>query len=70
MKCPELKRPDLKRGFTVPALPLVAPLGVIVCGAMIYGLGWTNWLRLIVWLIIGMVFYFGYGRSHSRIGSA
>jgi len=65
-----VRRPDIPRGFTVPALPLVAPLGVIVCGAMIYGLGWTIWARLFVWLIIGMVFYFGYGRSHSRIDHA
>jgi APA family basic amino acid/polyamine antiporter len=61
------RRPDLKRGFTVPALPLVAILGIVTCGAMIFGLGWTNWLRLIVWLAIGMVFYFGYGRKHSKI---
>ncbi len=64
------KRPDIPRGFVVPALPVVAVLGVIVCGSMIYGLGWTNWARLIVWLIIGLVFYFGYGRSHSRIERA
>jgi APA family basic amino acid/polyamine antiporter len=61
------RRPDLKRGFTVPALPVVAMLGVLVCGSMIFGLGWRNWLRLIVWLIVGFVFYFGYGRNHSRI---
>jgi APA family basic amino acid/polyamine antiporter len=61
------RRPDIPRGFVVPALPVVATLGVIVCGAMIYGLGWTNWARLLVWLVIGMVFYFGYGRSHSRL---
>ena len=36
---------------------------------MIYGLGWTNWMRLIVWLAIGLVFYFSYGRSHSRINA-
>jgi hypothetical protein len=36
---------------------------------MIYGLGWTNWLRLIVWLMIGFVFYFRYGKSHSRINA-
>ncbi|MSO29839.1 MAG: amino acid permease [Acidobacteria bacterium] len=63
------RRPDLERGFTVPALPLVAPLGVIVCGAMIYGLGWTNWLRLGVWLLIGLVLYFAYARKHSRLGT-
>ena len=34
---------------------------------MIFGLGWTNWLRLGVWLVIGLVFYFGYGRAHSRL---
>jgi len=54
----------------VPALPLVAVLGVVTCGAMIYGLGWTNWVRLLAWLAIGMVFYFGYSRSHSRIETA
>ena len=62
-----VRRPDVPRGFTVPALPVVAVLGIVVCGSMIYGLGWTNWLRLIVWLAIGLVFYFGYGRSHSRL---
>jgi APA family basic amino acid/polyamine antiporter len=61
------RRPDLARGFTVPALPLVAILGIVTCGAMIYGLGWTNWLRLAGWLVVGMVFYFGYGRQHSHL---
>ncbi|MBW8862289.1 MAG: amino acid permease, partial [Acidobacteria bacterium] len=64
-----VRRPDVPRGFTVPALPVVAVLGIVVCGAMIYGLGWTNWLRLIVWLVIGLFFYFGYGRNHSRLGT-
>ena len=62
-----VKRPEIPRSFTVPALPLVAILGIVVCGAMIYGLGWTNWLRLGVWLAIGLVFYFGYGMKHSRL---
>jgi APA family basic amino acid/polyamine antiporter len=64
-----VRRPDVERGFRVPAAPLVATLGIIVCGAMIYGLGWTNWMRLIVWLLIGFIFYFGYGKSHSRIAA-
>jgi basic amino acid/polyamine antiporter, APA family len=64
------RRPDLKRDFKVAALPLVSIAGIVVCGAMIYGLGWTNWLRLGVWLVIGLVFYFGYGRKHSRLEAA
>src|SRR6476619_416372 len=50
-----------------PDLPVVATLVIVFCGAMIYGLGWTNWLRLIVWLALGLIIYFGYGRSHSRL---
>src|SRR5436309_1798734 len=64
-----VKNPELERGFRVPAAPLVAILGIITCGAMIYGLGWTHWMRLIGWLAIGLVFYFSYGKSHSRINA-
>jgi APA family basic amino acid/polyamine antiporter len=64
-----VRRPELVRGFRVPALPVVAVLGIAVCGAMIFGLGWTNWLRLGVWLVIGLVFYFSYGIRHSRLGA-
>jgi APA family basic amino acid/polyamine antiporter len=64
-----VRNPEAERGFRVPAAPVVCTLGIIVCGAMIYGLGWTNWMRLIVWLLIGFVFYFSYGRHHSRINS-
>jgi APA family basic amino acid/polyamine antiporter len=61
------RRPDLQRGFVVPALPLVAILGILSCGAMIYGLGWTNWMRLAAWLLLGLVIYFGYSRRHSKL---
>ena len=62
-----VRRPDIQRGFVVPALPLVAILGIVTCGAMIYGLGWTNWMRLAAWLAVGLVIYFGYSRSHSKL---
>jgi APA family basic amino acid/polyamine antiporter len=64
------KRPDLQRAFKVPAVPLVSTAGVLICGSMIYGLGWTNWLRLIVWMAIGLVIYFSYGRRHSKVQAA
>ena len=62
-----VRRPDVERGFRVPALPVVAILGIIVCGSMIYGLGWTNWMRLLIWLLIGLLFYFTYGQRHSHV---
>lgn len=61
--------PEMKREFKTPFVPLVPILGIIVCLAMIYGLGWTNWLRLIVWLAIGFVVYFGYSKKNSRLNN-
>jgi len=65
-----VKQPGLQRDFKTPLVPLFPILGIIVCGAMILGLGWTNWLRLAVWLVIGLVIYFAYGRKHSKLNAA
>ena len=65
-----VKRPDLPRAFRAPMVPVVSTLGVVVCGAMIVGLGWTNWLRLGVWLLIGLVLYFSYGIRHSALAKS
>ena len=59
--------PEAKRGFKTPLVPLVPILGIIVCAAMVFGLGWPNWSRLIVWLIIGFVIYFGYSAKKSKL---
>jgi APA family basic amino acid/polyamine antiporter len=59
--------PDLVRQFKTPWVPVVPILGIIVCGAMIFGLGWLNWARLIGWLLIGFVIYFGYSIRHSEV---
>jgi APA family basic amino acid/polyamine antiporter len=64
-----VKEPNIPRQFKTPLVPLVPILGILVCGAMIFGLGWTNWARLIVWLLIGFVIYFGYSRKHSKINN-
>jgi len=62
-----VKNPELKRGFKTPWVPLVPILAIIVCGAMIFGLGWANWIRLLIWMAIGFVIYFSYSRYHSKI---
>jgi basic amino acid/polyamine antiporter, APA family len=62
-----VKEPDAKREFRVPMVPVVSILGVLVCGAMVFGLGWPNWARLGVWLVIGLVIYFSYGIKRSKL---
>src|SRR6201988_3252697 len=62
--------PDQPRPFRTPWVPVLPILGVLTNGYMMYKLGWINWARLIVWLIIGLVVYFTYGRKHSRVAKA
>jgi APA family basic amino acid/polyamine antiporter len=61
--------PDMKREFKTPLVPLVPILGIVVCLAMIYGLGWTNWLRLGVWLVLGLIIYFAYSKKNSKLNN-
>jgi len=62
--------PAKSRPFRTPWVPLVPILGVLFNGYMMVKLGWMNWTRLIVWLIIGLFVYFFYGRKHSRVQRA
>ncbi len=59
--------PGRERPFKTPLVPLVPILGVVFNGYMMIKLGWLNWARLVVWLVIGLAVYFGYGRRHSRV---
>jgi len=59
--------PGQARPFRTPWVPLVPILGIAFNGYMMYKLGWINWARLIVWLIIGLIVYFSYGRHHSHL---
>jgi APA family basic amino acid/polyamine antiporter len=63
------KAPHLKREFKTPLVPFVPILGIIICLAMIYGLGWANWTRLIIWLALGLIVYFSYGRKNSKLNN-
>jgi APA family basic amino acid/polyamine antiporter len=57
--------PEAPRSFRVPLVPLVPVLGILLCVLLMFSLPAENWLRLVVWLVIGLVVYFGYGRKHS-----
>jgi basic amino acid/polyamine antiporter, APA family len=59
--------PAQHRPFRTPWVPLVPILGILFNGYMMYKLGWINWLRLFIWLVIGLVIYFTYSRYHSRV---
>ena len=62
-----VKNPNMVRGFKTPMVPLVPILGILVCASMIFGLGLENWMRLGVWLVIGLVIYFTYSVKNSRL---
>ena len=62
-------RPDIPRPFKTPLVPLVPILGILICFGMMAFLPKDTWIRLIVWMIIGIVIYFAYGKSHSKAGN-
>jgi APA family basic amino acid/polyamine antiporter len=57
--------PDAVRPFRAPFVPLVPILGILTCLLLMFSLPAENWYRLIIWLLIGLVIYFLYGRRHS-----
>ena len=60
-------RPDLVRPFRTPWVPFVPIMGILCCAGLMLTLPMDTWLRLLVWLLIGFVIYFSYGRKHSRL---
>ncbi|CDZ79914.1 putative amino acid permease YhdG [Candidatus Rubidus massiliensis] len=61
------KRPDIERPFKTPWVPFIPILGILVCVGLMLFLGIDNWIRLIVWLGIGLLVYFMYGRHTSHL---
>ncbi|TMR99312.1 amino acid permease [Nonomuraea basaltis] len=59
-------RPDLPRAFRTPLVPLLPILSVLACLYLMLNLPVETWLRFVIWMVIGVVFYFGYGYRHSR----
>src|SRR6184192_2612402 len=64
-----IREPGLPRAFKTPAVFVVAPLGAVSAAYLMVSLPWTTWRRLIVWFVVGMVLYFVYGVSHSKLAS-
>ena len=61
-------RPDLPRAFRTPLVPLVPILAVVICAYLMLNLSGETWVRFLLWMAIGLVVYFAYGRRHSRLG--
>jgi APA family basic amino acid/polyamine antiporter len=61
-------QPDIKRPFRAPILPVTASLGILVCLAQMVSLPMDTWIRLVVWMAVGLVIYFLYSRYHSKVG--
>ena len=59
--------PGIHRPFRTPLYWLVCPLGVFFCVCLMCGLPLDTWARLIVWMAIGLILYFGYGQRHSKL---
>ena len=64
------REPNLPRPFRTPLVPIVPILAILICGYMMVSLPPDTWLRLAVWMVIGLLIYFLYGKSHSRLGRA
>jgi APA family basic amino acid/polyamine antiporter len=62
--------PKLHRPFRTPWVPFVPIMGILISLAMMVSLSGLTWIRLAVWLVIGMFIYFFYGRYHSRVQNA
>ncbi len=65
-----LRDPDVPRPFRAPAVWIISPLGALSSFALMASLPGSTWLRLVVWMAIGLAIYFGYGRKHSRLRRA
>ena len=63
-----IREPNLPRAFKTPAVWIVAPLGALSAIYLMIFLSGKTWLRLLIWLAIGLVIYFVYGIRHSQLG--
>ena len=58
---------EVPRAFVAPWIPFTPIMGIAVSLLMMLSLGWETWARLIIWLAVGVIVYFSYGRKHSLV---
>jgi basic amino acid/polyamine antiporter, APA family len=63
------KQPNINRPFKTPFFPIVPILGMLSSLALMYFLPIDTWIRLIVWMALGVIIYFGYSRKHSKVNN-
>ncbi|APA71392.1 amino acid permease [Janthinobacterium sp. 1_2014MBL_MicDiv] len=61
------RRPDLPRAFRCPGVPYVPALAVILCVGLMTFLSWVTWVAFSIWLVLGLIIYFGYARRRSLL---
>ena len=61
------KQPDLPRAFRTPWVPFVPVIGIGFSIWLLTHLPWATWERFLVWLVLGLLVYFGYGMRHSKL---
>jgi len=64
------RSPELVRPFRTPWVPVVPALGILFCGFLMYSLPVDTWMRLFIWMAIGLAIYFAYGKKNSKLGKA
>jgi APA family basic amino acid/polyamine antiporter len=64
------KRPEAARPFRTPWVPLIPILGAVTCLAQMLALPGDTWLRLVIWMVLGLAIYYFYSRHHSKLGKA
>ena len=64
------RSPEMPRPFKTPWVPVVPILGIIFCAGLMFSLPPDTWIRLVIWMALGLIVYFAYSRSHSKLAKS
>jgi APA family basic amino acid/polyamine antiporter len=63
------RMPDAPRSFRTPLVPFVPIAGILICLALMYSLPNESWARLVIWMALGVIIYFVYGKKNSKLNN-